>query len=266
MQFFYSSTSLGDIACYKKEVKNTIPVVFLHGVYFDNRLWTYHQKKINSHTTISIDMPRHGKSRNIIKKNWNLTDCRDMLLELIDALGYKKVYAIGHSWGSMTILRAAAKDPSKFEALGLCNMPLHKSQSSAKLQFGLQHLMLSLRSFYSKKVAQFMFAKSSLESNTSIMPYLKICMLNMKAADINHTDKAVILNSDDGHHYLEKLEVPLMTLRGEQDYVSDSPLKESIVVPGAHVSPLECPEQVHTFIGRLISTKKDSIIAHEVTK
>jgi 3-oxoadipate enol-lactonase len=58
-------------------------------------------------------MPLHGHSRENIRPNWTLNDCADMLIEILDSLHIPRVIAIGHSWGSMTILRAAHKHPLK---------------------------------------------------------------------------------------------------------------------------------------------------------
>ncbi len=104
----YINTLVGKIAVFHKpSLSDQIPVIFLHGVYFDHNLWDGQIAAINDRKVFAIDVPMHGKSKTNIKKDWDLDDCAKMLLEIIDSLKLEKVIAIGHSWGSMTILRAA---------------------------------------------------------------------------------------------------------------------------------------------------------------
>jgi pimeloyl-ACP methyl ester carboxylesterase len=152
------NTTVGNIAVYQKVVPNTVPVIFLHGVYYDHNLWNYYTSRITDRTVITVDMPHHGKSKAISKKNWTMDDCANMLIEVIDQLQHKEVYAIGHSWGSMTILRASVKQPEKFKAIGLCNMPFEEGSFGKQLKFGFQHSLLPFRQFYTKQVAKAMFS------------------------------------------------------------------------------------------------------------
>lgn len=86
MQTQIIKTSIGDIAVYCREVKNTVPVIFLHGVYFDHNLWSYQTSRVKDRTVITIDMPLHGASTKHVPKLWNLADCGEMLLEILKAL------------------------------------------------------------------------------------------------------------------------------------------------------------------------------------
>lgn len=245
-------TNIGTIATYTKAVPNTIPVIFLHGVYYDHNLWNYYASRITDRTVITIDMPHHGKSKHITKKGWEMADCADMLLEIIDTLGYEEVYAIGHSWGSMTILRAAAKEPTKFKAIGLCNMPFAKGSFGKQLKFGFQHLMLPFRKFYIRQVAKAMFSEENRKSKPEITEYLEVSMSLLSNNEVRKTDKAVITSVDDGQVYLDSLEVPVLALKGDKDYVQTPENIKMTIVKGAHTSPLEQPEEVITFIEKVL--------------
>jgi 3-oxoadipate enol-lactonase len=136
MEKIQINTNIGRIAVFKKEVQSDkIPVVFLHGVYFNHHLWDNQLAQISDRTVFAIDMPWHGESTENIQKKWTLNDCSEMLLEILDSLQIPQIIAIGHSWGSMTILRAAAKNPEKFASLGLCNMPFEAATFGSKIGF-----------------------------------------------------------------------------------------------------------------------------------
>ena len=246
-------TSIGEIAYYMNEVPGTTPVIFLHGVYYDHNLWNYQTSRMTDRTVITIDMPWHGKSKQISKPDWTMNDCATMLLEILDTLQIESCYAVGHSWGSMTILRAASQSPERFLGLGLCNMPLEEGSFGTKFQFGFQHTMLGFRNFYTKQVAKAMFGTTSRVEKPEIVEYLELSMGQLTNKQVRKTDKAVITKADNGWAYLETLQVPAIALKGKKDYVPTPKNIKTILVEGKHTSPLEQPEEVLSMLKELLS-------------
>jgi 3-oxoadipate enol-lactonase len=252
----FIQTNIGKIAIHKSELtSDQSPVILLHGVYFDHHLWDEQVKHITDRTVITIDMPLHGESRELTKLDWSLSDCADMLIEILDSLRVTKVVAIGHSWGSMTILRAANKHPEKFEAIGLCNMPFHAATKKQKATFRLQHSMLLFRNFYIKQTAKTLFGKTSFVKNASLINQLSRPMSSLTNKDIKQIDKKVILNAEDATLLIQNLRVKAIALKGKEDYVAIPPKIQTIFVEGGHISPLEEPLKVIDFIRALLGTK-----------
>lgn len=249
----YFTTNIGRIAVYIKEnTFDKVPIIFLHGVYFDHHLWDSQIKEINDRTVISIDMPFHGNSREIIKTNWTMTDCSNMLIEILDSLKISKVIAFGHSWGSMTILRAAHKYPERFASIGFCNMPFQAASKKRKATFGLQHSMLVLRNFYTKQAAKALFGKVSLKENASLINQLQRPMSILSNKQVKQIDKVVILDAIDATDLIKTLKVKALALKGVEDYVPKPPNIETIVIEGGHISPLEKPYEVSKILERLL--------------
>ncbi|MEY4141278.1 MAG: hypothetical protein RL110_649 [Bacteroidota bacterium] len=246
------NTNLGKIAVYPKLVdSDKTQIIFLHGVYFDHHLWDEVLDSIQDRTTYSIDMPFHGLSKEITKNDWSLNDCAEMLLEILDSLKITKVIAVGHSWGSMTILRAASKQPERFESVLLCNMPFLAATKKQKITFGLQHSMLIFRNFYTKQAAKALFGKTSLKENPSLVDQLKRPMDLLSNAQIKQTDKAVIADAEDASELIKNLKVRALALKGIEDYVPATPYIETIIIGGGHISPLEKPEEVLNLVNKL---------------
>ena len=252
MEKIFVNTLLGKIAVYKKitDTKH-IPIIFLHGVYFDHHLWDKVTDSINDRSIITLDMPLHGMSKDITKKDWTLNDCADMLLEILDSLQIPKVIAVGHSWGSMTILRAASKLPERFESVLLCNMPFLAATKKQKLTFGLQHTMLLFRKFYTNEAAKALFGKSSLQENPTLFNELKRPMDLLTNKQIKQTDKAVIIDAADASELIRNLKVKTLAIKGEEDYVPEPTYIETIIVKGGHITPLEKPQEVLSVIQKL---------------
>lgn len=252
----FINTKIGKIAVHTIERKSdNLPIIFLHGVYFDHHLWDKQMNEIEDRMVIALDMPLHGKSREITKTDWSLADCADMLIEILDSLKISKVFAIGHSWGSMTILRAASKHPERFEGIGLCNMPFHAASKKQKATFGLQHSMLIFRNFYTKQAAKALFGKTSLEVNPSLPNLLSRPMNTLTNKEIRQIDKKVILDAEDATSLIQNLQVKAIALKGKEDYVPTPPKIETVIVDGGHISPLEEPLKFQVLIQTLIDTK-----------
>jgi len=182
----FAKTNIGDIAVFQRLAdSDKTPIIFLHGVYFDHHLWDAAIESLKDRTIITLDMPFHGLSKEITKNDWTLDDCADMLIEILHGLQLPKVIAIGHSWGSMTILRAAHKNPELFSAIGLCNMPFMAVSKTKKLTLRLQHAMLPFRNFYTQQASKALFGKSSLNLTSE----LKRTMDLLTIPQIKHTDK-----------------------------------------------------------------------------
>ena len=112
------TTVLGKISVSIDDRGTDQPIVFMHGVFLDKTLWSNYGCNLTGRTHIYIDMPAHGDSPNV-GRDWSLDECVTMLMEVLDSLNIKTCIAVGHSWGSMTALRAATKFPERFSALGL---------------------------------------------------------------------------------------------------------------------------------------------------
>lgn len=250
-------TSLGSIAVYLNIIDEKPPIVFLHGVYLDHHLWDYQLEQLTEYSTISIDMPLHGNSTNSVPKNWTLNDCAQILIEILDALKLSQVIAIGHSWGAMTILRAAAAHPQRFLSVGFCNMPFKGATPKIRARFRGQHCMLIFRKFYTRQVAKVLFAKESLEKNASLLSYIQKTMGQLTAKNIRLVDKMAIIDAKDVSEMIKKLKIPAMALKGEDDYVAVPPQIGLSLVEGGHVSPLEAADKVLEWVHQVIQLSKN---------
>lgn len=256
----YIDTSVGCIAVYMNHIANdTVPVILLHGVYYDHQMWDYQVSRIEDRTTIAIDLPWHGQSRERIMEYWSLDDCAEMLLEILDSLGIQRVIAVGHSWGSMTILRAAHAYPERFTSIGLCNMPFHASAIVRNMLFRSSHTLRGLREFYTLQAAKAMYGKDMLREKPSLLADLQRPMNILSDEQIRHIDAIVIARARHTGAMLANVTVNALILRGEEDYAPVTTRTiETILVKGGHASPLEQPEQVLQMITRLTTFDTNS--------
>jgi pimeloyl-ACP methyl ester carboxylesterase len=252
MQTVFLPTCVGTVAVHIRRIESDkLPVIFLHGVYFDHRIWDTHIQQISDRTCIAIDMPLHGESRGTPTPNFTLADCATMALEILDALHISRAIAVGHSWGAMTLLRAAHRSPGRFAAIALCNMPLHAATPRKKAGFRLQHTLLRFRAFYARQTAKALFARTSLRANPHLFNVLRTSLAVLTDADIKRIDQIVVLDAEDATEYVLQLKVPAIGIKGAHDYVPSLPRPfETHEVPGGHISPIEAPQHVHALLLR----------------
>lgn len=246
------STRLGNIAMEVSPGSLEPPLVLLHGVYLDRHFWDYQLNALRGRQIIALDMPHHGESATA-NRSWSLNDCAGMLLDVLDALSIDKAVVVGHSWGSMTAMRAAVLSPQRFVALGLCNMPLEPGNAGKVIKYQLQATLLPLRRFYTRQAAKALYAPESLHEHPEFVDSLQATMGRLSIREIRHVDMAVVINPDDGFEFLRRLSPPTLALKGEKDYVPEPPGIDLTIVPGGHMSPAEAPEQVLEFIRAVLA-------------
>jgi 3-oxoadipate enol-lactonase len=192
-------------------------------------------------------MPMHGNSK-LVNEFWDMNSCVDMFFEILDELGVDRVIAIGHSWGSMTILRAANINPNRFEKLILFNMPYKASTIASRLLIRLRHLMLVFPQFYYEQAGKSLMSKESLKKNKFLIKNFIQMMNRLKSDEIVKTDKEVLVNAVNTLQLINDLSIPHVIVKGKDDYVPLPPNGKTMIIPGGHLSPMEVPDEVTQII------------------
>ena len=227
------------------------PIVFLHGVFLSKSLWADYGSSLTNRTHIYIDMPSHGASENV-GRDWTLEECAAMLIEILDNLKIKKCVAIGHSWGSMTALRAASSFPDRFSALGLFNMPFKRTTGMAPLGFIVQKLMTLFPTFYAKQAAKALYSPSVLLAHPEYSTQMQERLAARPPKEIARTIEAVILNAKDTSSLVSNLSIPALATVGETDYVGVPKGIDSQKVAGGHISPHEAQQETKQAILKVL--------------
>ena len=83
--------------------------VFIHGVAGDHSVWALQSRSLAHHgwNVLAIDLPGHGRSGGHAPES--VQEAAQAVCALLDAVGAHKAALIGHSWGSLIALQAAAQ-------------------------------------------------------------------------------------------------------------------------------------------------------------
>ena len=84
-------------------------VVMTHGVLGDHSVWILQSRYLAHHgwNVLAVDLPGHCRSAG--EAPASVEDAAAFILALLDAAGVKRAALVGHSWGSLISLEAAAR-------------------------------------------------------------------------------------------------------------------------------------------------------------
>jgi pimeloyl-ACP methyl ester carboxylesterase len=84
-------------------------VVFIHGVVSDHSVWILQTRYMANHgwNVLAVDLPGHCKSEGDAPSS--VEEGAAFIAGLLDAAGVPKAALVGHSWGSLIALEAAAR-------------------------------------------------------------------------------------------------------------------------------------------------------------
>jgi pimeloyl-ACP methyl ester carboxylesterase len=105
------------------------PLIILHGLFGSSDNWQTHAKRFGEYfQTILVDQRNHGHSP--WSDDFNYDILANDLKELLDDLGLKQIYLLGHSMGGKTAMRFAQLYPDYIEKLivvdiGIKKYPMH---------------------------------------------------------------------------------------------------------------------------------------------
>lgn len=253
MNEFKIKTQLGNLCVAVSGQSQLTPVVYLHGIFLDKELWKDVCLPFNERMQVFVDMPAHGKSDNV-GFDWTLGDCAKVLVEILEELKIERCVAIGHSWGSMTALRAAVAYPNRFQALGLFNMPHRKPERSSRVGFSFLKAMTGFPRVFAAQAAKSLYSKEVLEKRPELKAQMIERLARRPQVEINRTINAVILHAEDASPIIQQVKVPALAIVGEKDSVGIPSGIETLTVPGGHISPHETEERTRAAIRRLIET------------
>ena len=84
-------------------------VIFIHGVLFDHSVWILQSRYMANHgwNVLAVDLPGHCRSEGEAPSS--VEEGADFIAALMDAGGVQKAALVGHSWGSLIAMEAAAR-------------------------------------------------------------------------------------------------------------------------------------------------------------
>ena len=243
--------------------KNSIPIVFIHGVGLDNQMWNNQVDYLNEFSILTYDLLGHGKTP-CDKNKLDLRDFSGQLLELLDHLKIEKINLIGFSLGSLIALDFSSHFQKKVEKLILIGTTYKRSDEERSLVLD-RYNQAKLNKPISKQALKRWFSDKYLKNNPETYD-LFIKILNKKPKDHKNFLKAYELFA---HHYddfeaIKKIDRKTLVMTGSDDVGSTPTMSKELVKDlvnstyieiqnGKHLCSIECVDDVNIKIKNFIN-------------
>jgi len=240
----------------------TIPIVFIHGVGLDRKMWTPQINYFKNYSTLTYDLLGHGKSP-LNKEKITMEDYVEQLRYLIDSLKIDKLHLVGFSIGSLIALNFAANFEKKLNSLTLIATTYKRNEKQrqevidrvnlAKLNKPISHLALKR-----------WFTDNYLEKNPNIYEeFMKI----LTKDDEEHKNfiKAYELFAyyNDDVEIIKKISTKTLVMTGSIDPGSTTEMSKKLsndlnnssyieINNGKHLCSIECADDVNINIKKFI--------------
>ena len=243
--------------------KDTIPLVFIHGVGLDHQMWNPQINNLNEFSTITYDLLGHGKTP-CKKEKLTLNDFSNQLVEILEHLQINKINLIGFSLGSLIALDFTSNYEDKINKLILIGTTYKRSNQERSLVLD-RYNQAKLNKPISKQALKRWFSDDYLEKNPKTYE-LFMNILNKQPEDHKNFLKAYDLfaNHKDNVQAIQKNIVKTLVMTGSDDPGSTPTMSKELVKDlvnssyieiknGKHLCSIECADDVNMNIKNFIN-------------
>ena len=240
----------------------TIPIVFIHGVGLDRKMWTPQINYFSNYSTLTYDLLGHGKTP-FEKEKIKIQDYVEQLQSLTELLNIDKFHLVGFSIGSLIALNFAADFQQKLSSLTLIATTYKRNAKQRQEVIDRVNLAKSNNSI-SKLALKRWFTDEYLEKNPKIYDeFLKILTKNSK--DQKNFIKAYELFAyyKDDIEIIKKIKTRTLIMTGSKDPGSTPEMSKNLskdminssyveINNGKHLCSIECSDDVNINIKKFI--------------
>jgi 3-oxoadipate enol-lactonase len=224
------------------------PLVLLHGVYLDHRLWDEVRAAFPSRATLAVDLPGHGRSRPL-GSHESIDEVAGSVADAVRSAGIRDAIWVGHSWGGWVLARVAATDPDLVGGAVYSNTPARKASGKRRTGFLAQRWLLRFGfplATYGRLAAKSLYDPATLSARPALADELAARVKSMGRTQVIRTVSNVVLGTPDSIELIAATAVPYRVVAGEQDYVLDDEVVTRFGpvlgrAAGGHITPQADP-------------------------
>ncbi len=231
-------------------------VIFIHGVLHDHSVWILQTRYLANHgwNVLAVDLPGHCRSAG--EPPATVEAAAQFVIDLLDAAGVQRAALVGHSWGSLIALEAAARLKDRVSHLVLVGTAFPMKVSAALLDAALNES--------TKGIAMInVFSRSTLAAPPSALGpgtwvYGANTALNRRVLASNprvnlfHAGFKACDSYANGEAAMEQVPCPTLFVLGSVDQMTPPKAAQGLIqkarhgqvvyLPGGHHQMTETPE------------------------
>ena len=233
-------------------------VVFLHGVLNDHSVWILQTRYFAHHgwNVLAPDLPGHCRSEG--EPPATVEQAADFVLALLDAAGVRQAALVGHSFGSLVAMEAAARAPERVTHLALLGTASPMKVSPALLENAQRQPMKAIDMVNVFSHSMIAPPPSALGPGTWLHGGSRALMKRVLASNpkvnVFHRGFVACDSYAGGEAAIAKVPCPVLFLLGHADAMTPpkaaQPLQQkarngrTVVVPAGHQMMTEAPDAV----------------------
>jgi pimeloyl-ACP methyl ester carboxylesterase len=236
-------------------------VVFIHGVLNDHSVWILQSRYLAHHgyNVLAVDLPGHCRSAG--EAPATVEAAADFIAALLDAAGVEKAALVGHSWGSLIALEAAAHLQARVTHLVMVGTAYPMKVSPALLETSLNdpHKALQMINVFSRSTLA--APPSALGPGTWVfgasMALGRRVLASNTQVNVFHRGFAACDSYANGEAAMARVQCPVLMVLGGQDQMTTPKAAQLLIqtarangkaidvlqLPVGHHQMTEAPEQ-----------------------
>ena len=236
-------------------------VVFVHGVLNDHSVWILQSRYLAHHgwNVLAIDLPGHCKSEG--EAPASVEEGAGFVAALLDAAQVRRAALIGHSWGSLIALEAAAQLKERVSHLVLVGTAYPMKVSPALLDASLNEPMKALKMINVFSRSTLAAPPSALGPGTWVygasMALGRRVLASNTKVNVFHRGFKACDSYANGEDAIAKITCPVLFVLGAQDQMTQAKAAQPLIakarssgktvplvnVPVGHHQMTEAPEE-----------------------
>ncbi|MET0312591.1 MAG: alpha/beta hydrolase [Burkholderiaceae bacterium] len=245
-------------------------VVFLHGVLNDHSVWILQTRYFANHgwNVLAPDLPGHCRSAG--EPPASVEEAADFVLALLDAAGVKRAALVGHSFGSLTALEAAARAPERISHLVMVGTAFPMKVSPALLDASLGEPMKAIEMVNVYSHSMLAPPPSALGPGTWLYGSSRALMRRVLASNTRvnlfHRGFKACDDYRGGEAAMAKVAAPVLFVLGKGDQMTQVKMAQPLIslakdakvvlVEGGHAMMTEGPDETLFAIHGLLQGKR----------
>lgn len=231
--------------------------IFIHGVLNDHSVWVLQTRYLAHHgwNVLAVDLPGHCRSEG--DPPVTVEAAADFVLALMDAVGLPQAALIGHSFGSLVALEAAARAPERASHLVLVGVANPMKVSPALLEASVHEPMKALEMVNMFSRATLAPPPSAMGPGTWVygasMALGRRVLASNPKVNLFHTGFVACDSYTHGEAAMAQVTCPVLFVLGAADQMAPPKAAQGLIklardarvatLPGGHHQMNETPEQ-----------------------
>ena len=243
--------------------KASIPLVFIHGVGLDHKMWKPQINSFNEFSTLTYDLLGHGRTE-LKNHEVTLNDFSTQLKSLINFLNLEKINLIGFSLGSLIAIDFASKYNEYLNTLTLMGTTYQRTEDQ-RLKVLDRFEQAKLNKPISRQALKRWFSDKYLNENPDVYDeFMSILNKNPKEHDNFLKAYKLFANHRDDIESIKKIDAQTLIMTGSDDPGSTVAMSKSLakdlinskfveVKNGKHLCSIECADDVNITLKNFIN-------------